>query len=414
MNLVSRSIRNKLLVICGGGTAALLAAAVVGLAVEWSAINALSGDITHAQAVALRDATMDKLIVIGASFAVVVVVAFALFLWALQRMIIGPARALSTDLERLSRGDFSSPVACTTQDELGAIALSAEHIRKDLGNLVLQLKQSAHSLVEASQSVSGESRRVADASIAQTNAANSTAASIEDVTSGIRVVADSAANAARQADESLEQSARAHTHLTDLHDSINRTTDVMNEVSEAAQAFVENALQITAMTREVREIADQTNLLALNAAIEAARAGEQGRGFAVVADEVRKLAEKSGNSAGAIDAITRNLSERANSLSTALTHGREAVDVASHSSDSAAGVITAAHQAVADAAQEVRAINLALEQQSRAASRISGHVEDIAGMSAQNQSAGSNLATSVTHLQGLAQALNDLTGRFRL
>ncbi len=414
MDFISRSIRNKLLVICGGGTAALLVAAVVGLGVEWSAIDTLTGDITRAEALAIRAATLNKLMLTGAAFAVVVVVAFGLFLWALQRTIIGPAKTLSSDLERLARGDFHQPVACTTRDELGAIAQSAERIRKDLGALVLQLKQSAQSLVEASGVVGGESQRVAAASSAQTQAASSTASSIEDVTAAIRMVADNAGNAARQADESLDQSTRAQTHLTELRGSIGRTASVMNEVSGAADAFVENARQITEMTREVREIADQTNLLALNAAIEAARAGEQGRGFAVVADEVRKLAEKSGTSAAAIDTITRSLSERAAGLSDALTQGRNAVGVAESSSDSAAGVITVAHRAVTVAADEVRAINQALEQQSRAASDIAGNVEHIASMSGQNQSAVDTLASSVTHLQSLSSRLDELTGRFRL
>ena len=106
MDFISRSIRNKLLVICGGGTAALLVAAVVGLGVEWSAIDTLTGDITRAEALAIRAATLNKLMLTGAAFAVVVVVAFGLFLWALQRTIIGPAKTLSSDLERLASGAF--------------------------------------------------------------------------------------------------------------------------------------------------------------------------------------------------------------------------------------------------------------------------------------------------------------------
>lgn len=414
MDFISGSIRNKLLVICGGGTAALLLAAVVGMAVEWSAIDALSAGLSQTQAMAIRDATESRLVIVGIVFAVVVGLAFFAFLWALQRSIIGPARQLSADLERLARGEFHMPVLSTTRDELGTIAQSAERIRCDLGLLMSQLKQSAQSLVDASHTVSGESHRVAEASSEQSRAASSTAASIEDVTAGIHSVSSNAGNATQRAEETLERSNLAQTHLTDLRESISRTATVINEVAGAANAFVDNAQRITQMTSEVREIAEQTNLLALNAAIEAARAGEQGRGFAVVADEVRKLAEKSARSAGAIDAITHTLSERASSLSEALTQGLDAIGVAERSSGSAADVIAAANQAVTVAAGEVRSINDALGQQSKAASDIANHVEHIADMSGQNQLAVANLASSVTHLQDLAQNLNGLTEKFRL
>lgn len=387
------------------------------LAPAQSALHAMSEKIDGQMAVVQtqsHEAARNSMIVIAIVFAIVTVIAFAVFLWALQRHIIAPARRLVSDLERLSHGEFRTPIVQTTHDEIGNIAASAERIRVDLGALVSKVQHSAKALNSASIGVGQDSQRVAGASRTQSDAAAATAAAVEEVTAGIRVVADNADTASRQSLTSLEQSTQAQTHLDALRDAICRTANVMEEVALAAEAFVDNSNQITAMTRQVREIAEQTNLLALNAAIEAARAGEQGRGFAVVADEVRKLAEKSGSSAGEIDAVTRTLAERAAGLHSALAHGRESIGASTASSESAVGVIAQAHQAVSVASSEVASISRALGQQSAAAGEIAGNIERIASMSEQNQSVVGNLASSVTHLQELAADLNGLTERFRL
>lgn len=414
MNVISRSIRNKLLVICGGGTFALLLAALVGLGVEWSAIETLSGDITRAEALAIRNATLHTLLLTGAAFAVVVAIAFGLFLWALRRTIIGPALRLSDDLERLAGGDFRHPVTCTTRDELGAIARSAERIRSDLGALVSQLKQSVQSLVEASGVVGGESQRVAGASSAQNDAASSTVASIEDMTSAIRMVADNAGNAAHQTDASLDQSVRAQTHLTEVRDSINRTASVIDEVSGAADAFVDNARQIAAMTREVREIADQTNLLALNAAIEAARAGEQGRGFAVVADEVRKLAEKSASAAREIDDVTERLELESQAVDEGIRAGVLALDASQTRVLSVADVLERACDAAVKAAEGVDGIAAAISSQRSAIDEISGHAGQLSTLAQETLTSVEAGAQASGRLNAMARDLRSSVERFRL
>lgn len=386
------------------------AAAITAL----SALNARIDQSMAAIQAGSREQARNTLVVIAVVFAVLTAAAFIAFLWALKRHVTGPARRLVADLDRLAQGDFREAVARTTSDEIGDVAASAEKIRTDLGSLVRQVKNSADALRGASHGVGAHAQQVAEASGAQSDAASATAAAVDEVTAAIHAVSENAATASRQSSASLELSDAAQSHLTSLQQSINGTSNVMEEVAGAAEAFVTNSEQITAMTRQVREIAEQTNLLALNAAIEAARAGEQGRGFAVVADEVRKLAEKSGTSAGEIDAVTRTLAERAAGLHAALAHGRDAVGASKTSSEHAVGVIGDAHEAVSSAASEVRSISCALSQQSAAAAEIAGNVERIASMSEQNMSVVGNLSGSVRNLQQLANELNGLTERFRL
>jgi methyl-accepting chemotaxis protein len=280
--------------------------------------------------------------------------------------------------------------------------------------MVGELRGASARLGEAAANVVGMTARIRTGTEDQSAAAASTAAAVEQVTVSINSVADSAAEVDRNSGSSLERIEAGNEALSKMIGEIVQVEDSVNDIASTAKNFIESVQTITNMTREVRDIADQTNLLALNAAIEAARAGEQGRGFAVVADEVRKLAEKSAATAGEIDQVTRMIGQKSDTVEAALQRGLSSLATSQEHLEEVAMVLGEANAAVTQTTGGMSQITASVREQTTASNEIARNVENISQMAEATAASVAQAADAAAELEGLAAALDQVTARFRV
>jgi methyl-accepting chemotaxis protein len=399
VNFITSSIRNKLLVITGVGTVLLLGSSLFGLWQAWA-------DATPKA----KEGIMFSFGLMG----VAIVISFIAFVTLIQRAILVPAKQLVEDFSEISKGNFRKPIRRTTDDEIGQIAATAESLRNEMAHILKDVLNSAVELNETSSRLANDAGQLTDAAHAQSETAASTAAGVQQMAVSIAAVAENAASANQMAEESLSHSDSGNIKLSELIGEISTVEASVADIGQSVNEFIRSTEAITNMTRQVRDIADQTNLLALNAAIEAARAGEQGRGFAVVADEVRKLAEKSAQSATQIDQVTSNLGSQSSQVDRSIEQGQHSLSKSQEILEEVAMVLAEGNQSVSSAHEGVSSISHSVREQTTASQAIAQNIERIAQMSEINGAAAHRNGEEAVHLKQLAAKLQTSVSRFQL
>lgn len=331
----------------------------------------------------------------------------------LLRSVVRPAQELVRQLYKLGEGDLSEPTTIERQDELGKLADAARNLYDFLSETGQLMAQNASRLQRTGQLIKNSADTVSYQSDQAHQRIDQIATAMNEMSATAQDVARHAASVATEVQDTSKRTTEADRQIDTAMTSMNRLADQIRSSSQIVNTLAADGRKVGTVMKVIREIADQTNLLALNAAIEAARAGEAGRGFAVVADEVRNLAAKTQHATVEIDRIIDTIATGSKDA----TEFMQASEVVSAESGEA---VKAVRSTLAEINQRMVSVNdataqvaTAAEEQTSVTEDINRNVTEVADISeAMNQAAVEN-RESVPELEQMAADARELSERIR-
>ncbi|CAL94074.1 methyl-accepting chemotaxis protein [Azoarcus olearius] len=352
---------------------------------------------------------------LAAAGQVLVGVIVAAVTWGLLRAQVGSGlAAFAETLRQMHRDGDLSRRAKVGAGPVAPCADTFNLLIESFQGIVGKVIYDAQRVASTADVLSRHARSVADGSSAQRDASEQMVRAIEEMTAGVNAVADHATLTAHNAQEARELSREGTRIVSDASKEIERIARSVEQSAQVIAALGERSEAISGIVKVIREIADQTNLLALNAAIEAARAGEQGRGFAVVADEVRKLAERTSAATSEIGTMINAIQDETRTAISSIREGSNQAHAGAQLAQQAAGSLERINQGAQQTMERIDEIAVAIAQQSREADSVVGHVRHIMDMVERNSTGAADTLQEAQSLESLAANLHEISKVFRL
>ncbi|MDR6924617.1 methyl-accepting chemotaxis protein [Pseudomonas sp. BE134] len=347
---------------------------------------------------------------IGSLLAMLIAVGSAVWL---LRSKLAPLGDLVRQAEALGAGDLSVRLNVASNDEIGQLARAFNQMSQALSTMVEHIRKASVEVNSRAKALSGLSGGAYEGMEQQSGEITSMAGAVEEFSATSLNIADNMGNTERLAQENAQQTRIGRTSMDEASSSLEQIAGALNSTATVINTLGQRSQEIGGIVGVITSIAEQTNLLALNAAIEAARAGEQGRGFAVVADEVRNLASRTRQATDEISGMISSIQQETGNAISTMEQGNVLMQEGLARNANVASALARIDEQSRSAGQQFAAITTATQEQSSTATLLSSNLQSIALANSEQREVVSNLAVTAKELESLAAGLRHEVDRFR-
>ena len=330
-----------------------------------------------------------------------------------QGMLQRSINQFLTVISQVAQGDLTLR-AKATNDALGNVAEALNSMLDNFTQVLERASKSAGNVSTSANEILVASEQMASGATQQDQEITNTSSAVEELTVSMKQVSNNAEASAEAARRALEAAEQGNRSVRDTLEGMQRIRASVQATAKRIKSLGDRSLEISEIINVINDITEQTNLLALNAAIEAARAGEAGRGFAVVADEVRKLAEHSRSATKDIAALIKAIQAETSEAVVVMEEGTKEVEVGARLADQAGKALEAISTVVRQSAELVQEISLASKQQVRGTEGVANAMQIISNITRQTSQGARQTTRTVEHMVKLSEQLNEVLSQFRI